>query len=1060
MLNPLRTEKSPLLGPASTSAGEGVAGNSTLVSMDPSKQNICLASQLLVDVERIPKRLLQRLKERTELASIDWSLDIVDLSVLWTSEEPVPTYDEYIGISSSMKASQSYPSYLDDIDVLDVHLTLSAEEPRDTNSKNRARKWDLLELRVDQTLDQGEKWMKEVSKWTGLRADAIERHRRAENSGVVEWHLNENEPLVEEPEQEDLGWDESQHIADDSRALLRPEDANKTQRWPSPGAPLDTQNGHRKMRELSLISGRDLNGSLSSFNTSMSYTFKTSLESTRESVKEMRVFLVDCRQRLQQLHEATGTQLREKEPVFKEVVDKFTMEWNESYFVKLKEVEDQIQVMNLKRIENPWMDMLLIMLSWLIRGLFYIVEGVTIMIIIVRHAWSKAKHGYRVLRNGGEQEPPSQGGHAVNNPASPTSVIAKKKQKERVEALLPENRGGGELAIREQRCGRETLAKSLWNLKASGLCKDLEEATLDNDKNRGNDQCKRTEHIQSILKKLALLQNPMPVAVNDGSGQITPLEDRVTFLKEASLDKTSTSEASTGTNESSSDQSSMNEISSDKISIDIDGTFLLSLTPEQPDDLDFDADNSTAPVNGPARDELKASQGVLKTNLEDPKITGVVDVALVKDKGFVGNKFIKEQCQVVATIANVLRPFIPRRQPPTRTKKTKNDQVLHHVALRAPLVIIANAVLRGAGYPATTRHISPQVPPSSSHALLLNATSIYEVLCSSLADHFNINDSAGRPLTNVKVVNKHRRASGSRAPLYRKEKDAGNGPFPIDKTIKDLDDQLGQIRKDLRAKENVQSLANRELRQLSRRTHNQHPITGSVQATPPELTAARKTSKSLKRSISTKAASQVKITRPTIDDYSVENSARYLGISKLPPRGLCLWVPLTPQPPTPKYPLPKAQKITAQHVKEVSGARKAIKRREARLRRCGNEAERLAHQSLSEEPHVLKIAQTLDQINKAHQQHCDHVEQGRNQEHELASKDGELDGAVRAVGVRNTLKAFESSRARRKDLQTQRLRTLRTYAKVVSFERAFIQLYATERAEEDPLEQDAARDLV
>lgn len=70
MLNPARMEKSPLIGPASVSGGEEASA-----TVDSAKQNLCVASQLMVDVERLPKRLLQELKERPDLASIDWSSD-------------------------------------------------------------------------------------------------------------------------------------------------------------------------------------------------------------------------------------------------------------------------------------------------------------------------------------------------------------------------------------------------------------------------------------------------------------------------------------------------------------------------------------------------------------------------------------------------------------------------------------------------------------------------------------------------------------------------------------------------------------------------------------------------------------------------------------------------------------------------------------------------------------------------------------------------------------------------------------------------------------------------
>ncbi|KAG0300080.1 hypothetical protein BGZ98_009508, partial [Dissophora globulifera] len=389
LLNASKAEKSPLLMPTSMFVGEDVSGTTTPMHGELTKQAACA---LLVDVERIPKRLLQRLKQRPELGSIDWTEDTVDLSALWSSPEPLPTYEEHVGISDIMKMSNLYPSQLDDVDVLEIHLTLNIEEPEDIHAKNQARRWDLLELRVDQELDHGEKWMKEVVNWSRSKANVIDRHQQTGSLKAGEaWHLDDHGPLVEEPETED-GTDES---APD--AVSRDEDEGKSKQRLHI-APLETLKARKRQRELSLTSVRDLSSSMSSLQTS-SFTFKSSLDTTREAVNEMRVYLEECRQRLQQLHEATGKQLQEKEPIFKEVVDKFTMEWNESYFVRLKEVEDQIQVMNLKRIENPWMDMLLIMLSWFIRGLFYIVEGVTIMIIIVRHAWGKAKKGYEVVRN-------------------------------------------------------------------------------------------------------------------------------------------------------------------------------------------------------------------------------------------------------------------------------------------------------------------------------------------------------------------------------------------------------------------------------------------------------------------------------------------------------------------------------------------------------------------------------------------------------------------------------------------------------------------------------------
>ena len=75
MLNSTRMEKSPLLVPASMFAGEELSGNAAPIQADITKPNVGVAQQLLVEVERLPKRLLQKLKQRPELASIEWTAD-------------------------------------------------------------------------------------------------------------------------------------------------------------------------------------------------------------------------------------------------------------------------------------------------------------------------------------------------------------------------------------------------------------------------------------------------------------------------------------------------------------------------------------------------------------------------------------------------------------------------------------------------------------------------------------------------------------------------------------------------------------------------------------------------------------------------------------------------------------------------------------------------------------------------------------------------------------------------------------------------------------------------
>ncbi|KAF9110364.1 hypothetical protein BGX27_006459 [Mortierella sp. AM989] len=427
---PVKSDKSPLANPVSWMDKSPMVAPTVGTG---ENQAMCTDLQLLVDVDRIPKRLLERLKLRPELSSIDWSEDTGIL--MWSSAEPIPTYDEYLGISSDMKTSKLYPSHLNDIDVMKIHLTLGLDELKDSSAKIRAPKWDDLEHRLDQEIVKGEKWIKEITEWSMKKSISIEKHKRQDTNQEGDDGirlLDESLPLVEEPEAEDeieRGEDGSMANTISNATKTTPATSEHTRNMLKPyTAPRETSGTRRQQRELSLLSVRDLNASGSSMSlphhnsTSVTYTFKASLESTREAVKEMRVYLVECRERLAQLNGAT--QLLKKEPIFKDVVDKFTRDWNDSYFVKLKEVEDQIQVMNLKRIENPWMDMLLIMLSWLIRGLFYIVEGVTIMIIIVRHTWGKVKTGYEVIRNTKlEQRRVDHGGNIEGAPGLTKSML-------------------------------------------------------------------------------------------------------------------------------------------------------------------------------------------------------------------------------------------------------------------------------------------------------------------------------------------------------------------------------------------------------------------------------------------------------------------------------------------------------------------------------------------------------------------------------------------------------------------------------------------------------------
>lgn len=109
--------------------------------------------------------------------------------------------------------------------------------------------------------------------------------------------------------------------------------------------------------------------------------------------------------------------------------------------------------------------------------------------------------------------------------------------------------------------------------------------------------------------------------------------------------------------------------------------------------------------------------------------------------------------------------------------------------------------------------------------------------------------------------------------------------------------------------------------------------------------------------------------------------------------------------------IPKPYKITAQQINEVSFSRKTSKKRERRLRKAENATTKSNLDSLSDTAHVLKHAYTINEVDNA------------RRHHRL---------------IEDNLKDFETGKPRIKDLYTQRLRTMRAWAKIASHERRYI----------------------
>ena len=143
--------------------------------------------------------------------------------------------------------------------------------------------------------------------------------------------------------------------------------------------------------------------------------------------------------------------------------------------------------------------------------------------------------------------------------------------------------------------------------------------------------------------------------------------------------------------------------------------------------------------------------------------------------------------------------------------------------------------------------------------------------------------------------------------------------------------------------------------------------------------------------------------------------------------------PAPPDPPPLPAILPKGFVMTAEQINELSGTRRMARRREHRLRLRTNKDARMALEGLAKKEQVLKTAQTMHEIDQAH---------------------------AKRQQVRTTLKSFETSTARLKDLRHQRIQTKRVWSKLAAAERAHVRRHALEFAQhkgqdtEQNMEQD------
>jgi hypothetical protein len=138
--------------------------------------------------------------------------------------------------------------------------------------------------------------------------------------------------------------------------------------------------------------------------------------------------------------------------------------------------------------------------------------------------------------------------------------------------------------------------------------------------------------------------------------------------------------------------------------------------------------------------------------LESPAIHKPINGEWVKNTAFEENKFTDRECEVVANLANILRPFIPKKVCSSDPDSSSFKNPPPHVTLRAPIVMIANTILRATGYSRFCRRMAPQISAGSLQAMPLSATGLYEILCSAQEKQYDISGADGRPLTLIANV--------------------------------------------------------------------------------------------------------------------------------------------------------------------------------------------------------------------------------------------------------------------------------------------------------------------
>ncbi|KAF9956883.1 hypothetical protein BGZ70_009728, partial [Mortierella alpina] len=175
--------------------------------------------------------------------------------------------------------------------------------------------------------------------------------------------------------------------------------------------------------------------------------------------------------------------------------------------------------------------------------------------------------------------------------------------------------------------------------------------------------------------------------------------------------------------------------------------------PLEPFQVDWTLESVTVHSKGkqkrtgePSIAAVKVLKGIFKMLVQSPAINEDVDGNWVRKCVDDRDKLdlVMDDYKKVAKLVNVIRPFVPKRHC--------NAKYSHSPALCAPVVLIADTVLRLTGKHHKTREWSPDVAGSDLHAIHVTPAALYQMLCSQHAGQFDVKNHQGQYLT-VRTIN-------------------------------------------------------------------------------------------------------------------------------------------------------------------------------------------------------------------------------------------------------------------------------------------------------------------